>query len=290
MKKILSIISVIAAASLLSACAGGNGSSATESTETSQTEQTSQESSEASSETSSEETSDDASEESSVPADSEASEPSESESSGEFILYGPGGDVVKRSELTKITAADESSEITASNWLQASAVGFTYMAEPGGEYKRVKTGDEILGFTVGEAECTFSNYDTEKIGSESSFAGGYAELMGSVTLDGTIHFAMEDGSYYSAGDLLFVPDEDSRVLPVMNYSYSSDGGVYTKVDENGSPYSLFIVSVGEGMSSYLIPDDGSPVHVHMTFDNISMSSSVDVTSIIRADFTAFDIE
>lgn len=294
MKKFLSVISVIAALSMLTACSGANGSSVSESEESSQTGSTSQsqqESSEASSETSSE-TSPEVSVESSEPTESEASEPDKTESNTGFLLCGPGGDDVRSTECTKITAADDADggAVTASNWLQASVVGFTYMEEPNGGYRRVSTGDEILGFTVGEAECTFANCGQERIGSEAYFSSGYAELVGSATLNGTIRAATEDGFSYSAGDLLFLPDEDSRVLPVMNYSYGSDCGVYTKVDENGNMYPDIIVAAGSNVDVSAIPTDGTPVHVLITLDNISMSSSVDVSSNMRAEIAAFEIK
>ncbi len=294
MKKFLSVISVIAALSMLTACSGANGSSASESAESSQTESTSQaqqESSEASSETSSE-TSPEVSAESSEPTESESSEPDKTESNTGFLLGAPGGDDVRSTEFTKITAADDADggAVTASNWLQASVVGFTYMEEPNGGYRRVSTGDEILGFTVGEAECTFVNGGQERIGSEAYFSSGYAELVGSATLNGTIRAATEDGFSYSAGDLIFLPDEDSRVLPVMNYSYGSDCGVYTKVDENGNMYPDIIVTAGSYVDTSAIPTDGTPVHVLITLDNISMSSSVDVNSNMRAEIVAFEVK
>ncbi len=290
MKKFLSVISVIAALSMLTACSGVNGSSVSDSEESSQTKSTSparQESSEASSETSSE-----ASVESSEPTESKSSEPDKTESNTGFLLGAPGGDEVRSTECTKITAEDDADggAVTASNWLQASVVGFTYMEEPNGGYRRVSTGDEILGFTVGEAECTFANCGQEKIGSEAYFSSGYAELVGSATLNGTIRAATEDGFSYSAGDLLFLPDEDSRVLPVMNYSYGSDCGVYTKVDENGNMYPDIIVTAGSYVDTSEIPTDGTPVHVLITLDKISMSSSVDVSSNIRAEIAAFEIK
>lgn len=290
MKKFLSVISVIAALSMFTACSGANGSSVSESEESSQTESTSQaqqESSETSSETSSE-----ASVESFEPTESESSEPDKTESNTGFLLFGPGGDDVRSTECTKITAADDADggAVTASNWLQASVVGFTYMEEPNGGYRRVSTGDEILGFTVGEAECTFANCGQERIGSEAYFSSGYAELVGSATLNGTICAAAQDGFSYSAGDLLFLPDEDSRVLPVMNYSYGSDFGVYTKVDENGNMYPDIIVAAGSNVDASAIPTDGTPVHVLITLDNISMSSNVDLNSNIRAEIAAFEIK
>lgn len=286
MKKFLSVISVIAALSMLTACSGANGSSVSESEESSQTESTSQAQQESS------ETSSEVSVESSEPTESESSEPDKTESNTGFLLCGPGGDNVRSTECTKITAADDADggAVTASNWLQASVVGFTYMEEPNCGYRRVSTGDKILGFTVGEAECTFANCGQERIGSEAYFSSGYAELVGSATLNGTIRVATDDGFSYSAGDLLFLPDEDSRVLPVMNYSYGSDCGVYTKVDENGNMYPDIIVTAGSNVDASAIPTDGTPVHVLITLDNISMSSSVDVSSNMRAEIAAFEIK
>lgn len=286
MKKFLSVISVIAALSMFTACSGANGSSASDGEGSSQTESTSQAQQESS------ETSSEASGETSEPTESESSEPDKTESNTGFLLFGPGGDDVRSTECTKITAADDADggAVTASNWLQASVVGFTYMEEPNGGYRRVSTGDEILGFTVGEAECTFANCGQERIGSEAYFSSGYAELVGSATLNGTICAAAQDGFSYSAGDLLFLPDEDSRVLPVMNYSYGSDFGVYTKVDENGNMYPDIIVAAGSNVDASAIPTDGTPVHVLITLDNISMSSNVDLNSNIRAEIAAFEIK
>lgn len=300
MKKYFSI-AVIIAALMLSACSGSSTSSVTDSQETSQTEQSSQVTQDEQNEQdgqneqteqttqSSQESSDASSETVSESSDSEQSTPDGGTS---FILYGPGGDVVSSDEFSRVdTLNDAQGVITADNWRQASIYGFTYMAEPGSEYKRVKTGDNILGFTVGETECTFTNDETpERIGSEGAFSSGYAELEGNVTLNGTIHAATEDGFSYSAGDLLFVPDEDSRVLPVMNYSYSSDAGVYTKVDESGNMYPDIIITAGSFVDTSVIPTDGTPVHVLITLEKISMSSSIDVSSNMRAEIVAFEIK
>lgn len=286
MKKFLSVISVIAALSMFTACSGANGSSASDGEGSSQTESTSQAQQESS------ETSSEVSGETSEPTESESSESDKTENNTGFLLCGPGGDNVRSTECTKITAADDADggAVTASNWFLASVVGFTYMEEPNGGYRRVSTGDEILGFTIGETECTFVNDGLEKSGSESYFSSGYAELVGSATLNGTIRAATEDGFSYSTGDLLFLPDEDSRVLPVMNYSYGSDCGVYTKVDENGNMYPDIIVAAGSNVDVSAIPTDGTPVHVLITLDNISMSSSVDVSSNMRAEIAAFEIK
>lgn len=76
----------------------------------------------------------------------------------------------------------------------------------------------------------------------------------------------------------------------MNYSYSSDAGVYTKVDESGNMYPDIIITAGSFVDTSVIPVDGTPVHVLITLENISMSSSIDVSSNMRAEIVAFEIK
>lgn len=195
----------------------------------------------------------------------------------EFALYGPGDDKVEPSEITRINASDEedykANGISADNWIQAEVSGFTYLSEPGGEYKRMKLGDEICGLTVFEAECVFLNENDTATGAYSDqryFSSGYAEFEGSVAVSGTLSVLPEDNGMLDAGSVIFTPDSDVK-LPVMNYQYSAETGVdYDR----------------QAMYPYIVLTDVTPEndesHALLTMNNITVSSMVNGFSVMRA--------
>ena len=199
------------------------------------------------------------------------------EESGAFALTGPGGDVIPASAISRVDASDEddyiANGISATNWRQVETSGFTYLAEPGGEYKRVDLGEMICGLTLFDAGCVFSAENKAESGShadESFFSSSYAEFEGSVELSGTLTTAAGDSGLVEAGSVIFTPDEGAQ-LPIMNYKFDPDKGVYYPED---SMYPAIVVTGVQPQT------EGE--HVTITLSGISMSSSVDNFSIIRA--------
>lgn len=208
--------------------------------------------------------------------DTVEAQPEETQESGEFVLYGPGGDKIGKSEITRVDASDEedymANGLSATNWFQASISGFTYLAEPGGEYKRYKIGDDICGLTVFDAGCVFSTESENAVGSgrERYFASGYAEFEGSVTASGTLSILDEGMDNIEAGSVIFTPDSDTA-LPVMNYKSSGDTGVTYPAD---SMYPSIVLTD--------ITPETDGVHATLTLSGISVSSMVNGFSVIRA--------
>lgn len=203
--------------------------------------------------------------------------PEETHESAGFALYGPGGDKIEQSEITRVDASDEAdymaNGLSATNWFQASVSGSTYLAEPGGEYKRYKIGDDICGLTVFDAGCVFSaERDSAKYGSgrERYFASGYAEFEGSVTASGTIGILDEDTDNLEAGSVIFTPDSGTE-LPVMNYISSGDKGISYPADAM-YPYIV--------LTGVTVENDGS--HATLTLSGITVSSIVNGFSVMRA--------
>lgn len=195
----------------------------------------------------------------------------------EFALYGPGGDRVAASEITRIDASDEedymANGISATNWMQAEISGFTYLAEPGGEYKRLKIGDEICGLTVFDAGCVFSAEREVMPGTysnQSYFSSGYAEFEGSAVVSGTLSVLAESNGMLEAGSVILTPDSDVQ-LPVMNYQFSAETGV----DYDRQSMYPYIVLTD-------VTIDSDNVHASLTMNNITESSMVNGFSVIRA--------
>lgn len=202
--------------------------------------------------------------------------PATAEASGEFALIGPGGDRVTAEELSRVDASDEAdylaNGISATNWRQAEVSGFTYLAEPGGEYRRVRIGEEICGLTLFDADCVFDAGKEQQSGAHADecwFSSGFAEFEGTIQLSGTIAVAPEDIGLVEAGTVVFTPDEGTQ-LPVMNYLYSAEQGVYYPAE---AMYPLIAVS---GVTPQT---DGERVTISLS--GITMSSSVNSFSVVR---------
>lgn len=277
MKKTTIALSLIMAL-LLTGCSGGNSSVDTDTSvsESSQTEGTTGTSAESPAESSSM-AEPEGSAEAPGTIDTEESQPTESQESAGFALYGPGEDKIEPSEITRVDASDEAdymaNGLSDSNWIQASISGFTYLAEPGGEYRRVSVGDDICGLTVFDAGCVFSA-DNEKsegaFGSESWFSSGYAEFEGTVTASGTLSVLSEDDGIIEAGSVVFTPDSGTQ-LPVMNYQFSGDTGVTYPADAMYPPIVLTGVTV-----------DSEGAHATLSMNGITVSSMVNGSSVMRA--------
>lgn len=276
MKK-TTIASALILTLLLAGCSNGSNDDQ-QSSENSQTTASVAEESSAADTTSAEQTSAPDETSQTVPGTVDTAEAQSGEASDvEFALYGPGGDRIAQSEITRIEASDEedykANGISADNWIQAEISGFTYLAEPGGEYKRYNVGDEICGLTVFDAGCVFSAVNTDssgKYGNECYFSSGYAEFRGSKTVSGTLSILAEDTGILEAGSVIFTPDSGAE-LPVMNYIFSGETGV-TYPQETVYPYIA--------LTDVTVENNGE--HATLTMDNITVSSMVNGSSVMRA--------
>ena len=195
-----------------------------------------------------------------------------------YVLKGPGGDIVTAAEVTRVDAIDEddyrANGLSETNWRQAECSGFAYAAEPGGAYRRISMGDEICGLTVFNAECVFNSDNPERAGQhadEGSFSSGFVEFEGSVQLTGTLSVCAESSGLVDAGSVIFTPDAGAQ-LPVMNYTFTEEDGVTYPADDMYPP----IVLSG-------VETDADGAHAAVTLTGISMSSSVNFGSVVRAE-------
>lgn len=221
------------------------------------------------------------------PTDSTGNSPAataEAPAESGFVLTGPGGDIVKPEEMTRVTASDEqdyiANGINSGNWEQVEVSGFTYLAEPGGQYRRVRTGEEICGLTLMDCGCVFSAEKEVQPGANSAqswFSSAWAEFDGSAELTGTLAPVFETSDIAQEGDFIFSPDE-SPELPVMDYTFTGDDGVTAPP---AGTYPVIIVSGADVTEN---------THVRATLAGITMSASVNGNSIVRANVSAFTAE
>lgn len=216
-----------------------------------------------------------------VPAATSAAETAESPAEGGFVLTGPGGDIVKPEELTRVTALDEAdyiaNGINSGNWEQAEASGFTYLAEPGGELRRVRLGEKICGLTLMDCGCVFSaerEVQPGEYSAQSWFSSAWAEFDGSAELTGTFEPVYETNDIAQAGEYLFTADEAPE-LPVMDYKFSGDTGV------TAPPAGTYPVIVVRGKD---LPGN---THGTVVLTGFSMSAVVNGSSVVRADVSEF---
>lgn len=180
------------------------------------------------------------------------------------------------------------------------------------EYKRVKVGDTIGGLTVSSVSSMFGtniaecNYDmgdgTAVKGRDLSipeifFLGSDVTFEGSAELTGYIFICPEDEGYDSRGDIYFTPDAESCTLPVVQFRFDPQNGIYTesyRMSHNGefftqsdypNMYAGNVFSSELDLSDYAI---GEPIKVKLTADNITMSSTIEWITQVR--FTITDIE
>lgn len=180
------------------------------------------------------------------------------------------------------------------------------------EYKRVKIGDTIGGLKVTSVSSMFGtniaegNYDmgdgTSVTGRdlgipEIFFLGSDITLEGTVELSGYIFICPEDEGYDARGDIFFTPDAESCTLPVVQFQFDPQNGIYTesyRMSHNGefftqsdypNMYAGNIFSSGLDFADYPI---GEPIKVRLTADNITMRSNIDW--ITQTQFVITDIE
>lgn len=225
-------------------------------------------------------------------------------------LYGPGGDKISVDEITEVKYYDLN---PAEKWDYAGCDGFTYLAEPTGisfnmdenpelldsenftfsgapessaEYKRYRVGDSICGLTVKEASVDFST-DMVYNHREGYFKGGTVSFDGSLELTGYL-IVLADYEYDvgDAGDIVFILDNESQILPIMNYNaISEEKGVHSTLPDfcrsvagfayqSEYPFALcFLENIEDyGLETF---EPNTPVRVKITARDISMYSRVE---------------
>lgn len=161
-------------------------------------------------------------------------------------VYGPEGDNISPDEMTEVRRYGK--ELP---WDYITCDGFTYISEPtgisynsienadifnnadnsftGGKtdseavYKRYNAGDEICGLTVDTAKSRFQNNTQYGELKERYFSGGEVTFKGEKELTGYLVILSED--LYAVGmegDIVFIPDNESQTLPLINYNNMSE--------------------------------------------------------------------
>ncbi len=203
-------------------------------------------------------------------------------------------------------SADNADLLDRENW------SFNVEENPAAEYKRCVVGDKLGDLTVSYVSSMFGTVnadvifltspDTETLGRELGiaevfFMGSDISFEGSVDMTGYIFICPEDEGYDARGDIFFTPDAESCVLPVVNFSFDPENGIYTRSYMATHDGEFFFISdypsiyAGNIFQSELDFDDypiGEPIKVKLTADNISMRSNVNW--ITQTQFVITDIE
>ncbi|MCX4354898.1 MAG: hypothetical protein OSJ43_01595 [Oscillospiraceae bacterium] len=224
--------------------------------------------------------------------------------------------------LTKETLED-------TKWYEITCGGFAYLAEPtvslnsvddsdmydpetllfssapdytDTEYKRYKVGDKFGDLTVKSAETMFSRigYEdkdgvltTEQIKAEGMcFAGMLrgcsVEFDGAVTMTGYMRVCVSEYGV-EEGEVLFVPDKDSLVLPVINFHVDRDTDSFNtavwqwpvKDFAYATEYpTIRLGNINKGVDISGIPADGTSTKVSVTVTNVSMFCDTYMSSFI----------
>lgn len=228
-------------------------------------------------------------------------------------LYGLGGDPISADDIAELYKYSEENP-----WDNATCNGFVYLAEPTGinynsidnadiyndndepvsfegsesespaKYKKYKVGDEICGLTIEAASISFKYNASETATSiDKHFLSGSVTFIGEKQLSGYI-IILNDDEYNigGEGDIIFIPDNDSQTLPVINYNAFSDSdGVYSNALNNVSVVGGFAYkneytclncgNMSEYNSSWFSDAEvNKPLKASVTIGDISMSSSV----------------
>lgn len=222
-------------------------------------------------------------------------------------------------------------------WEEITCGGFAYLAEPtislnsaddaelydpetmlfsgapdytDTEYKRYKVGDKFGELTVTSAETVFSRIDyeekdgvltTEQIKADGmSFAGMLrkcsAEFDGTVTMTGYMRVCVSEYGV-EEGEVLFVPDKDSLVLPVINFHVDRDTDTFNtavwqwpvKDFAYATEYpTIRLGNINKGVDISGIPADGTSTKVSVTVTNISMFCDTHMSSFIDGEIVSVE--
>ena len=196
---------------------------------------------------------------------------------------------------TPIDTTDTSTYYVSDNggyWKDYVVDGFAWLAEPRGfavvsldgtdpeppeftpaEFKRYKTGDTICGLMITKAETI-----VETLYSDSFFNGCRVEFDGTAEITGYIYYVTESVFLEDEGDLMFAPTAEGCTLPVLYNatvnSFSNPRETFTNELRWGNEYDrIFALGNSDGYAGEdwlsLIPQDGTPVKVKATVNNIT---------------------
>lgn len=167
-------------------------------------------------------------------------------------LYGLEGENISPDEMTEVHRYGEDQP-----WDYITCEGFTYMSDPTGisynsvenanifnnadnsftgsktdseaVYKRYNAGDEICGLTIDTAVSIFQYSTQYGELKEKYFNGGEVTFKGEKELTGYLVILNEDmPAVGMEGDIVFIPDNESQTLPLLNYNnMSEDKGAFS---------------------------------------------------------------
>lgn len=228
--------------------------------------------------------------------------------------------------------------LTDTGWNEITCGGFAYLVEPticlnsidnadmydsetllfGGlpeytdtEYKRYRVGDKYGELTFKSVETVFSRigYEdkagvltTEQIKAEGMCFGGMlrkcsAEFDGEITMTGYMRVNVNEYGV-EEGEILFVPDKDSLLLPVMNFHVDRDTDTFNTAvwQWNVKDFSyateyptIRLGNINKGADVSGIPADGTSARVSVTVTNISMFCDTHMSSFIDGEIVSFDV-
>lgn len=225
-------------------------------------------------------------------------------------LYGPGRDKIAVDEITEVSTYGDYA------WTSAKCEGFVYLAEPTGvsfnidqnaelydnenftfigapevsaaEYKKYYVGDSICGLTLKSGLTNFTNNSHPSETGEGYFFSGEAFFDGSLEMTGYLVILTDDEyAVGGVGDIIFIPDNESQILPVLNYNrFSEENGVYSNCISHitiagGFTYqSEYPFGCCGNISEYdsalfAAVEHNTPTRVKVTVDEISMSSTIE---------------
>lgn len=228
-------------------------------------------------------------------------------------------------------------ELKDPDWYEIKCSGFAYMTEPSislnsrdnadrynseklifdglpeytdAEYRRFKVGDKFGELTVKSASTKFSRigYEDksgllteEQIRNEGMcFAGMFeqceASFDGTVTMTGYMRVVVSEYGV-EEGEVLFVPDADSLVLPLMNYHIdrgtdSFNTAVWQSTVKDfiyATEYpTIRLGNINKGTDISGIAADGTSTKVKVTVTNISMFSCLSMSSFIDGELVSIE--
>lgn len=178
------------------------------------------------------------------------------------------------------------------------------------EYRRIYVGDKYGDLTVKSVSTTFSRigYEDksgvlteEQIREEGMcFAGMLrrctAEFDGTVTMTGYMRVCVNEYGV-EEGEVLFVPDKDSLVLPLMNYHVDRDtDSINTAVWQwpvkdftYATEYpTIRLGNINKGVDISGVPSDGTSARVKVTAANISMFCDMFMSSFIDGEIISVE--
>lgn len=228
-------------------------------------------------------------------------------------------------------------ELKDPDWYEIKCGGFAYMTEPSislnsrdnadrynseklifdglpeytdAEYRRFKVGDKFGELTVKSASTKFSRigYEDksgllteEQIRNEGMcFAGMLsrcdASFDGTVTMTGYMRVVVSEYGV-EEGEVLFVPDADSLVLPLMNFHVDRDTDSFNTAvwqwNVNDFAYAaeypaIRLGNINKGTDISGIAADGTSTKVKVTVTNISMFCDMNMSSFIDGELVSVE--